>query len=537
MPRGHSASVLEPGGSGCENSMMNTSERTLSLKFPGVRLGARYIGVIWPAWVALILILTFYWIKFAYNAYLAATFPGEINYGEGVVWQDGVLIPGPRMYRDLQVYPFLIFPYPPFYYLVVRLFVSFGLPWLMSGRIVALASTAALAAIAAGLVIEAIRQSQPNLSRRSAFASACIAGLLLITFSPVEKWAYLMRVDMLAIALEILGMWLALISIRRRRFEYLASVVFVLAAFTRQTAILGAIAAFAVLVMRMPQRALRAAAFAVVLGGLGILLMTIATHGGFIQHIILYNMNHVSAADAYRKLITSDMLRDYAVGLAVAVTMAGALILTFRWRLFTDAPAGSAIILVYFLLSTLSLVSYGKVGADINYLIPWFCGWSLLIGLAFANLAGFTEGTGRQVMLLGLILLLLVQVTLEPPRFGYGKITDSSVLRQHNELVSLIRKAKKPVLSEDAVALMEAGKQIPWELSSITELTRQGLFNERKAIDMIEAHEFAFAIVTTSLDFRQRYSPEMSAALKKEFPAERRVGTAQILLPATGKVE
>src|SRR5579872_2401733 len=167
-------------------------------------------GAVWLGWAALLAILAFYWIKFAYNAYLAANFPGEINYEEGVVWQEALLIPGGRMYRDLQIYPFLIFPYPPFYYLIVRVFAALGLPWLMSGRIVALAATAALAPLGAGLVLESARQEQPNMSRRTAFASAAIAGLLLITFDPIEKWSYLMRVDTLAIALELLGMWLAL---------------------------------------------------------------------------------------------------------------------------------------------------------------------------------------------------------------------------------------------------------------------------------------------------------------------------------------
>src|SRR6185436_17328806 len=133
------------------------------------------------------------------------------------------------------------------------------------------------------------RNTPPNRSRHAVLASAWVAGLLLITFSPIERWAYTMRVDMLAIALELLGIQLALIGFRRLGFEYLAAIAFVLAAFTKQTAILGAIATFVVFVLRMPTRAWRAAAFAIVFGGLAFAVLTLATKGGFLQHTVLYN--------------------------------------------------------------------------------------------------------------------------------------------------------------------------------------------------------------------------------------------------------
>ena len=158
----------------------------------------RLVGL---AWLTLAALLAFYWARFAYNAYLTVGFPGQIDYGEGIVWQQAVLIPGPRMYGDVQTYPFLALNYPPIYHLVVHALASLGVPWLLAGRLVSIASTYALVALAIAVVFESVRYSGPSApSRSAALAGAAASGLLLVTLQPIQDWAYAMRIDMLAIA-------------------------------------------------------------------------------------------------------------------------------------------------------------------------------------------------------------------------------------------------------------------------------------------------------------------------------------------------
>src|SRR5258706_12904830 len=89
--------------------------------------------------------------------------------------------------------------------------------------------------------MESIRRpGQPILSRPAALAGALAAGLLLVTLRPIQGWAYTMRIDLLAIALEFLGMYLALRSLRQPALAFAAAVGFVLAVYTKQTGIAGA---------------------------------------------------------------------------------------------------------------------------------------------------------------------------------------------------------------------------------------------------------------------------------------------------------
>jgi hypothetical protein len=479
-------------------------------------------------WLALVMLLAFYWVKFGYNAYLSAIFPGEIDYGEGIVWQEAALIPGPRMYGDLQNYPFIVFHYPPLYHLAVHALGALGVPWLMAGRILSTVCTAILAPLAAGIVLETIRQVHPDLSRHAVFVSALVAGLLLITFGPIHGWGYLMRVDMLAMVFELLGLFLALISVRRPSFTYPAALAFVLAVFTKQTMILGAIATFLVLVMRTPGRALRAALFAVLVGGLTFAVLTVATNGGFPRHIFLYNVDPFSWLRAYQ-LFTETVLTNYAVDLLIALIAAMTLLFVYRTRLLREAPVGYSLILLYFFLSMGSLVSLGKIGGDVNYFIPLLCSCALLIGFALAEAGYVAERNARSVPLLVLLGLLILQ-GLATPVFGDRRVVDPQVRRQYDELIALTRRASRPVFSEELTVLMQAGKEVPWEPFGWTPSARKTVY-EQQAIGMIEAKAFAFAIVTTSLDNRERYSPAISDAFNKAYPVERHVGTMRLRMP------
>lgn len=44
---------------------------------------------------------------------VAIHYPYELDYGEGIVWQQAALIPGPRMYAPGAGLPFIAFHYPP----------------------------------------------------------------------------------------------------------------------------------------------------------------------------------------------------------------------------------------------------------------------------------------------------------------------------------------------------------------------------------------------------------------------------------------
>src|ERR1700722_12030679 len=125
-------------------------------------------------------------------------YPFGVDYGEGIVWQQALLIPGPRMYGSIDHLPFLVFHYPPVYHLASRAVMAFGVDPLAAGRIVSLAATAVIAISIAWLVGAEL----PGGVGRSAVLIGALTGALLpLSLGPVETWFDRMRVDMLAVAL------------------------------------------------------------------------------------------------------------------------------------------------------------------------------------------------------------------------------------------------------------------------------------------------------------------------------------------------
>ena len=205
------------------------------------------------AGVALALLLSVCAVLFARYAWLAVGYPFGLDYAEGEVWQQAVMIPGPLMYGDINHYPFIGFEYPPAYHLLVNAVVACGSPFLAAGRAVSLLATVVSAVCVARLAVA---------GRAGATAgwwlAPLAAGLLLFTLRPVIEFATLVRVDMLAVAASLGGMVLAIGALRRPALLYWAMLAFLLALFTKQTSLAAPVAAGVVMLARAPGLALRA---------------------------------------------------------------------------------------------------------------------------------------------------------------------------------------------------------------------------------------------------------------------------------------
>ena len=182
-------------------------------------------------------------VMYLQNAFDAVRYPFGLDYGEGIVWQQVLLIPGPRMYGPITDAPFIVFHYPPVYHLAVRAAMLLGFDPLMAGRGLSVACTLAAAGLCAWLVNCGISEHVNGLAR---VVGCTIGALLPLSLGPVEFWSVLMRVDMLAICLSFLGVAIVVESIRRPAWLAVAMPIFVLAVYTEQTALAAPAAALAV---------------------------------------------------------------------------------------------------------------------------------------------------------------------------------------------------------------------------------------------------------------------------------------------------
>jgi hypothetical protein len=220
--------------------------------------------------------------------------PFGLEYGEGFVWQQAALVPGPLMYSNSQDLPFFPNNYPPLYYLLTRTASSIEPDFLAAGRLVSSLSTVLIALSVGGLVwISTERSSRP--AAKGDLAVAFATGLLVFSLPLVHYWGALMRVDIAAVALGMLGLLVGAWANGRFWGTTLALLICVASVFTKQTQLTVGTAVFLIALLRNPRGALSAAAIAGMfgLGALG--LMEGLTDGGFLQNIIGYNINRFNS--------------------------------------------------------------------------------------------------------------------------------------------------------------------------------------------------------------------------------------------------
>ena len=484
-------------------------------------------------------------------ALAAVRYPFELDYGEGIVWQQAMLIPGERMYGDITRFPFIVFHYPPLYHLAVRAVAALGVDVLVAGRGISLLSSLALGVLAAALAFGAARE---DAGRLASLASAAVAGLTVFCFWPVVVWSPLMRVDMLAILLSFLGVWYAMRSVIRPRLLYLAAIIFVLAVYSKQTCIAAPLATIPVMLMVDPRRTVKASCLGLLLGGAALVLLIWQTDGGFLRHILLYNLNRYSLMVAVSQILLQS---PQAIFVLLAVT---AVVLSWRrlaarsaWESLASfrrdlacsgATRLTAILTLYFAFSTCTLATLGKSGGALNYLIEWMCIASVLIGTLVAPIVeqeltwlGHKPGRPRAAFALVMPVALLIQVLILPASRNLGS-SDPAQMQQLSQLVARIRDAKQPVLSDDMILLMKAGKEVPWEPAIFAELASTGQWDERRIIAMINARDFAFIITQGHSGmplYDSRYTPAVERAIETAYPRTEDHAGRTVRMPSDGE--
>ncbi|MFL6856810.1 MAG: hypothetical protein ACJ8EB_02755, partial [Allosphingosinicella sp.] len=332
----------------------------------------------------------------------ALTFPWELDYGEGIVWQQMVQIFAGKGYGPIDAFPAIVFHYPPVFHALAWTLAATGLDPLAAGRFVSLAATLVCALLVASLTA---RLAGPD--RAVARLCGLFAALVALNFWPVSFWAPLMRVDMVAFAFGLSGLLFAQEALRRPNRIYAAAFCFVAAIFTKQTSIAAPAAAFLVLLFARPGTAWRGIAACLALGGGALAALAVATDGGFLRHIFLYNINR---ADWSRLGWIAQQGALHLCFLAAALL---GLVQALRER--RRDPA-TLIALAWLGATTATLVLVAKSGSSINYFIEWMLALSLFAGLAVRDAAATALGRaiGRSPLGLAAAAALGAQVLLLP---------------------------------------------------------------------------------------------------------------------------
>jgi 4-amino-4-deoxy-L-arabinose transferase-like glycosyltransferase len=480
-------------------------------------------------------------VKLIHFAWFALHYPYDLDYAEGIVWQQMRNIVAGIGYRPIGVYPSIVYHYPPVYHLATAVFaMAGGLDQLVAGRLLSLLSTIGIMILTGALAAATIPASQGRFVRIGAGA---IAALSLASTSEIAKWAPMMRVDMLATALTLGGLLLAIHAARRPWLIALSAVAFVLALYTKQIMIAAPAAAFAGLLLIRPRVAGALAAFCLALGSAALAMLTLQTHGGFLQHIIVYNINRTELGQT-GALVHHLKGEIIFLAMAIVAVQAGWRRLrpedggSWRQRLNGDAANPALLIaLIYLALKLMMLPMFLKSGAADNYLIEWVCAAAIFVGAAMVPVLAFVRDGDTPVPL---VLLALVVLGVPIATLRVIDVTPDAALVPRETaamaaLVARIRSAPKPVISDDMILLIRAGKPVMWEPAIEAELASQHRYDERAFAQMVRRGDFAFFLtrgIRGSKPFDERYDAVVADAMDAAYPRLLPVADVTLHLPA-----
>ncbi len=486
-------------------------------------------GVLTPAEIAcrsmlviLLAVLLVHGVGVGRDFVTAIQYPYELDYGEGIVWQQTVLIPGPRMYSLTTQLPFIVFHYPPVYYLLTHVLALARPDLLSAGRTLSCLSAIVTATMVTSLILATTTSRDRNgLTRR--WCCALVGGLLIFSAFAVRCWAMFMRVDLLAEAIALSGVLVAARANNSVIGTTCSLILCVAAVYCKQTELPAGMSVFAITLVFRPRAALIAGGLAVMSGIIPLVFLQRMTHGGFLHNILIDNVNRMSMANAVRTLTSQNSTLPLFVA---AIVSAAALLYTLRSGLisngpvFLRAPANQVrlMLLAQFGLASLLLFTVFKSGGSINYFIDWLSVGCTLIGACLYDLLKMPRvGSYLLILLCAYSVLIPFRLLAENP-LAAERASDAL-------LVQRIARASRPVASEDMVLLMRAGKPVIFEPSIVTELAALGRWDERPLVTMIAAHGFEFMVTCDNLNGPTvRRSPAVAAAMLHSYPIAQQVG-------------
>jgi hypothetical protein len=507
-------------------------------------------------------------------ALLAYAYPHDGLEGT-LLYEARLLWAGEPLYQPLDPHRFVAAPYPPVHPLLLGLFDHIaGAHIFWGGRLLSLAAALGVAV----LIIPLVRR----------VAGSWLAGLLgaalFLSAPPALLWATRIKPDMLALLWTALGLYLAtnhrppitdhrpkiedggwrIDSLRSTILYPLSSAVcFVLAFFTKQTAVAAPLAVGLALLVadlrafraggragyagRLPVRC-RTLSFGLTYLGLlaaAWLLLDITTRGQFSFHV--WEMHRRASWSPYLMWKFVSLLTPYWPAMLLAVAVLARCVRDDR----ALVPAG------YALLAPLTLLGAGKTGANHNHLLETLLALALAAGIAAGWAARARPRSDEQMKIedggskiedrgeahddplssilhppssilnwsvVGVIAIALLAVQLvlafRPQEWYLGELAPDD---PPERFLTFIRNTPGEVLSDDVGLLFMAGKPLRYDdPTGMGPVALSGLWDQRGLIEEIQQQRFSAIMLPLdikpgTIDPAGHWTPEMLAAIREHY--------------------
>jgi hypothetical protein len=445
--------------------------------------------------------------EYARLAGAAFAFPFPLDYGEGPILDQTLrLAEFENIYRDsFASAPYTVSNYPPLFQLI-----QVPLAWIVGpafwyGRLISILSAVSAAGLI-GMLLHTLTHDR---------IAAEMGGLTLLAFPYLVQGSVLNRVDTLALALSLGGLYVTVRWPGHRLGPWVAGLLFTAAAFTNPRYILAAPLTAFVWLWRLALRggALRLAAIMIV-SCLGLFLsLNLITRGGFYLNTGLANLTSFSWYP-----VTGYLLNLY---LNAGYLVIGCLIFIVLERL-AEATSSWAFVVAYSLGAAFMTLTAGMAHASVNDM------FEVAAALCLAG-GAFIAWAGKNYWLKALLVFMLavqIDALIEWSRQEYIPMLMTRVAdtREVEQLVEYVQQAEGPILADEYMGLIPlAGGRLYYQPLEYKQLQAANLWSESPLVDAIEREEFPLILLYEPRDrsaISIRWTEEVRKAIYANYTLE-----------------
>lgn len=458
---------------------------------------------------------------FVYTWSVAASYPYQLDREEGFILNQAVqLKAGATIYPDLKDYPYTVGNYPPVFPALYAVALGLGGSGIGAGRFLVIVFVVGIVLLMAGIVHQFTK-------RRDA---ALLAPLLFLVTYELNYWMPFARVDLPALFFSLLGFFLFCRT--GTRWLVASAVAFAMAVYTKQTQLAAPLACAAALAWARRWRDLGLLSGVLVgVGAVAGFALLAATGGEFWRHLVTYNKNEFDWGGWLK--ILPHIARMSLLPILAVLVLAPAVVATGR-REESPPGVGPRALAVYFVLAVLSIVSIGKAGSDMNYLLEADALLALVAavqvgrGLAWKSPARWQAAS----LVAAAVLLFAHGVYTTIPAGGPVPGTNSLIFRPRptaeqrgiaDQLLLIVDSAKGDVLSEDPTFLVLARKPVLYQPFIMTQLAREKKWDQSRFLEDIASQRFSLIITYQDLapgNLVVGFTEEMRTTILKHYQQE-----------------
>jgi hypothetical protein len=394
-----------------------------------------------------------------------ATFPYQIDYGEGLML-DGALSlrQGRPLYPVPSEFPIVLHDFGPLAYAATAATLRLSHTSFTEGRMLILFCALAVS----GLIAALLRRWSGSLQIALAF------GLILLTLPAFRFWTYLLRADLIGIAITLSG--LALVALKPRYLNW-SVLFFVAALFCKYTLVAAPLAVFSyLLITRQVKDAARFAIFLSLTCVAAFAVLQVKTGGGFAFHMFSTHSDPYSLAKFVALAGLVWFSAPVVTGLALFHVIRG---LGSR---AADIPA------LYFITASITSLTAGKLGSTTNHCLEWMAAACLCAGMGYAAVK--SQHPRRLLPItVGLVVSIAVSVFVQSRPSSqpyaelsgcagiYGYVASTSSPRILSQSLGPLLLAGKPVLLSDPFIYGQLVQHGKWPDSTLVRLVNERYFD------------------------------------------------------------